>query len=107
RMVGFTVLAEPGAPSWFELHTKQYDAALAFYREVFRWDTHTVGDTPEFRYTTLFEGDAAAAGIMDSSGWGEGDSAWVIYFGVADADASTKRAVELDATVVQQPADTP
>ncbi len=50
---GFGVLGETGAPSWFELHTRDYQAAVAFYRNVFGWDTHVVSDTPQFRYTTL------------------------------------------------------
>ena len=33
---GFTVLNEHGAPSWFELHTRDHAAACAFYRSVFR-----------------------------------------------------------------------
>ena len=37
-----------------------YDASVAFYRDVFGWDTHTHSDTPEFRYTTLGDGDDAA-----------------------------------------------
>ncbi len=28
-------------PAWFELHTRAYDASVAFYRDVFGWDTHT------------------------------------------------------------------
>jgi predicted enzyme related to lactoylglutathione lyase len=106
QMAGFTVLAEPGAPSWFELHTGQYDNAVAFYREVFRWEPFTMADTPEFRYTTLFEGDAAAAGIVDNSTWGA-PTAWYVYFGTADADATAAKAVELGATVAQAPEDTP
>ena len=39
--------------------------SVAFYRDVFGWDAHTVGDTDEFRYTTLGEGETALAGIMD------------------------------------------
>ena len=58
---GFGVLGEPGTPSWFELHTRDYDATVAFYRDVFEWDTHTASDTPEFRYTTLGEGDDATS----------------------------------------------
>src|SRR5438477_12758442 len=42
---GFTVLNEHGAPSWFELHTRDHAAAVAFYRSVFHWDTDAVGDT--------------------------------------------------------------
>ncbi|MGH3621807.1 MAG: VOC family protein, partial [Sciscionella sp.] len=39
RHQGFGVLGEPGAPSWFELHTRDYEAAVGFYRTVFGWDT--------------------------------------------------------------------
>ena len=52
---GFEIRSEPGAPAWFELWTRDYDASVAFYRDVFGWDAHTAGDTDEFRYTTLGE----------------------------------------------------
>src|SRR5262249_14912652 len=41
---GFGILREAGAPSWFELHTRDYPAAVAFYREVFGWETHVLSD---------------------------------------------------------------
>ncbi len=106
---GFGILAEPGAPSWFELHTGEYAAAVAFYRDVFGWDTTVVGDTPEFRYTTLGEGDASLAGIMDSSGHlSDGTPPrWYTYFGVADTDAALARVVELGGTIVMPAEDTP
>jgi predicted enzyme related to lactoylglutathione lyase len=109
RHKGFGVVAEPGAPTWFELHTRDYDASVAFYRDVFKWDAHTSNDTPEFRYTTLGEGDAMAAGIMDATGFlPEGAPAhWSVYFGVADADATLGKVVELGGTVVQPAEDTP
>ena len=53
------VLAEPGAPAWFELHTRDYDTSVQFYKDVFGWDAKTMSDTPDFRYTTLGEGDNA------------------------------------------------
>ena len=66
---GFTVLGEHGAPGWFELFTRDHAAAVAFYRSVFRWDTNAVGDTDEFRYTTMRDpgGEDELAGIMDAS----------------------------------------
>ena len=59
---GFTVLGEHGTPSWFELFTRDHAAAVAFYRSVFRWETNTIGDTDEFRYTTMRDpsGDGGA-----------------------------------------------
>ncbi len=105
---GCGILAEPGAPAWFELHTQDYLATVAFYREVFGWDTHTMSDTPEFRYTTLLSGDDQQAGIMDASVWGgEVPAQWSIYFNVADADASIAQAVELGATLVLPAENTP
>ncbi len=106
---GFGVVAEPGAPSWFELYTTDYATAVGFYRDVFGWDTHVASDTPEFRYTTLGEGDTAAAGIMDASGFlPEGvPSHWTVYFGTPDTDASLQRVAGLGGSVVAGAEDTP
>jgi predicted enzyme related to lactoylglutathione lyase len=106
---GFTVLAEPGAPGWFELHTRDYDAALPFYRDVLGWDLHTTGDTPEFRYTTLGEGDDALAGMMDWSAMLPPGvpSHWVVYFVVEDTDAAVAKATELGGGTAMAPEDTP
>jgi predicted enzyme related to lactoylglutathione lyase len=106
---GIGVLGEPGAPSWFELHTRDYDASVAFYRDVFGWDTHVASDTPEFRYTTLGEGENQLAGIMDASGFlPDGMPArWYVYFGTADTDASLAMIVALGGSVVMPAEDTP
>lgn len=50
------------------MHTRDCRAAVDFYRNVFRWDTHVASDTPEFRYTTMRHGEDWLAGIMDASG---------------------------------------
>ncbi|MBV8950587.1 MAG: VOC family protein, partial [Actinobacteria bacterium] len=64
---GFGRYGEPGTPSWFQLNTREYDAAVAFLRDVFRWDTQSVSDAPEFRYTVLTVGDEQLAGVMDAT----------------------------------------
>jgi predicted enzyme related to lactoylglutathione lyase len=106
---GFGIFGEPGTPDWFELHTRDYDASIQFYRDVFKWDSHVVGDTSDFRYTTLGEGDGQLAGIMDASSFlPEGTPAsWSIYFGVADADASLTKIVDLGGSIVLPAEDTP
>jgi predicted enzyme related to lactoylglutathione lyase len=106
---GFGVFGEAGTPSWFELHTRDYDRAVAFYRDVFRWETDVVSDTPEFRYTTLKDGEAWLAGIMDAAGFlPEGVPAhWSVYFGVDDADAALAQVAELGGSVVLAAEDTP
>jgi predicted enzyme related to lactoylglutathione lyase len=106
---GFGIYDEPDTPAWFELHTRDYEAALAFYRAVFGWDTHTASDTPELRYTTLGQDEDALAGVMDASAFlPEGmPSYWTVYFRVADVDASGATATGMGATLLQGPDDTP
>jgi predicted enzyme related to lactoylglutathione lyase len=106
---GFGVVAEPGAPSWFELHTRAFDASVEFYRSVFKWDAHAMSDTPDFRYATLGEGDGALAGIMDAAGFlPEGSPAsWSVYFGTDNTDKSLARIVDLGGAIVQAAEDTP
>jgi len=108
---GFLTLDEPGSPSWFELHTRDHAASLAFYREVFGWDLELTEDTDEFRYATLRnpEGEGELAGVMDASGYlpaGE-PAKWSVYWEVADASASTARVVELGGAVVEDAVETP
>ena len=43
---GFEVRDEIGTPNWFELLTRDYDASVDFYRDVFKWDTHTQATRP-------------------------------------------------------------
>jgi predicted enzyme related to lactoylglutathione lyase len=108
---GFTVLGEHGAPSWFELHTREHAAAIEFYRTVFHWETDVVGDSDEFRYSTLRDpsGEGELAGVMDASAWlPEGVPAnWSVYWHVDDAGAAVARVSELGGSVVMDVESTP
>lgn len=105
---GFSVVGVPGTPNWVELHTRSYDEAVAFYRDVFGWETHAMSDTPEFRYTTLGKDDAAVAGIMDFSGEPADEPVgWTVYWGTDDCDASVAKALSLGGKVVRDAEDTP
>ena len=106
---GFGVLAEANAPSWFELHTREYEKSVDFYRDVFGWDAHTMSDAADFRYTTLGKDDGALAGIMDSAAMlpDGAPSHWAVYFGVEDTDAALSEIVALGGEVVIPAEDTP
>ncbi len=108
---GFTVSNEHGAPNWFELHTRDHAAAVAFYRSVFGWDTDVVGDSDEFRYTTMRHpgGDGELAGIMDATAFlPQGVPAhWSVYWAVDDADATVAKVKALGGSVVMDAEDTP
>ena len=108
---GFSAKNEPGAPSWFELMTRDYEPALAFYRSVFSWQTEVEGDTDDFRYTTLRDPSSndQLAGVMDASAFlPEGvPSHWSVYWDVVDIDASVATTQALGGVLVDGPKDSP
>ena len=106
---GFGELGGPGTPAYFELLTRDYGGAVAFYRDVFGWDGQVMGDTDEFRLTALRADGETIAGIMDGSGFlPEGEPpAWTIYVKVDDADATLATVTTLGGTVTQPAMDTP
>ncbi|MGO8876642.1 MAG: VOC family protein [Acidimicrobiales bacterium] len=108
---GFTVLNEPGSPDWFELHTRDHAAAVAFYRAVFHWDTDTVADSDEFRYTMMRDpnGEGEFAGIMDAASFlPEGVPAhWSVYWSVEDPVATVTKVEALGGSVVTDVQSTP
>jgi len=63
---GFEVIREAGAPVWHQLTTRDYHAAIGFYREVFGWRTEQLSDTNEFRYTTGWFGDLPADYVAEN-----------------------------------------
>jgi uncharacterized protein len=108
---GFSVIEEPGAPSWFELMTRDYATAVEFYRSIFRLDSSVMGDSDEFRYSTLVPtaGGREVAGIMDASGFlPEGlPGGWSIYWDVEDAAAAVAKVRSLGGSVLFDVEDTP
>jgi uncharacterized protein len=103
---GIASRGEPGAPAWFELLTGDYPRALEFYANAFGWDVHTVGDSDEFRYSTLGKDEEALAGVMDVSGTDDSEG-WSVYFATADTDATVAAAEEAGGAVVRAAEDTP
>ena len=108
---GFTVWEEHGTPSWFELYTRDLDAAATFYATVFRMEITAVADSGDFRYSTLrHPGDERElAGIMDASAvLPDGVAAhWTTYWEVDDVDATSARVAALGGSVLTEPADSP
>ena len=84
-------------------------ATVPFYRDVFRDDTQTLSDVPEFRYTTLMDGAEQVAGIMDAAAFlpESVPAHWSVYFGVDDADATLEKIVALGGSIIRPAEDTP
>ena len=107
---GFVVLDQPRAPSWFELHTHDYTAALDFYRAVFGWTTQVESDTDQFRDSTLVDpaDGTQLCGVMDAPWLPEGPAGeWTVYWETVDVDATVAEAVRLGGAFTDGPIDTP
>lgn len=106
---GTGVVGEAGAPVWHELHTREYARVVDFYRTVLGWDTAVLGDTDEFRYTTMESGGTSHAGVMDGRAFlPEGvPSTWQVYLGAEDVDATLAEVERLGGSVRQPAEDTP
>ncbi len=102
RHTGAELVNEPGSLTWNQLHTRDKDAAAAFYGAVFGW---TVGDFGGMGVWNL--GEKGIGGLMDMPP-GTPDEApafWITIFAVADADESVAKASELGGSVVSPPTD--
>jgi uncharacterized protein len=108
---GFTVLGVHGAPSWFELHTRDHAAAVSFYESVFHWQTTPVGNTDDFRYTVMRdpEGGEDLAGIMDAASFlPDGVPAhWSIYWEVDSVDRAIAQVESMGGSTVMGAEATP
>ncbi len=98
RHTGAAFVTEPGGWSWSQLLTRDKEAAIAFYGEVFDW---RLRDDPNWgEYIALGEegGEIAGATQMDDEFPPEVPPHWRVVFMVDDADAFVERAQQLGAT---------
>lgn len=109
-IVGTDLPRAAGSPVWFELMTKDFDAALPFYREVLGWDVQAYSEEgSDWRYVTNGTGENSVAGMGDAAGVFADDvpSAWRVVLGIADFDTALARIPELGGAVLDGPMDSP
>src|SRR3954462_3443986 len=122
---GAAVVNEHGSLNFNDLHTRDLDAAQAFYGAVFGWDLLTVGggamwalpgygDFLEQRNPGMREGMAQMGAperfedvVASVNPRSEGAPHWGVTFAVDDADAIAARAAELGGRVIVPPFDAP
>lgn len=83
---GSTIVNEPGTWTWTELMTRDVDAVLPFYAELFGWTYEDPNPDNDYRVIQL--GGRQIGGIMPmpEAVPAEAPSAWETYFNVADLD---------------------
>jgi len=105
---GAQVVNAPGALTWNEQMSHDFDAAKKFYSAVFGYEFEDMS-SEGFAYATFNRDGRPMGGI---GGYPQGVPAgipgsWTVYFGVADTDAAVEAASKAGGTVEHQPADTP
>ena len=98
---------KPGHGGWHELHTKDWEAALAFYRGQFGWDEAEAMDMGSMGTYLLFNfGSGEAVGGM----FNESDAPrpyWLYYFNVDDIEAAGKRVKANGGDMMMEPHQVP
>ncbi|GGZ33676.1 hydroxylase [Streptomyces inusitatus] len=110
---GLGVVGVPGSLCWLELYTPDTDAGLAFYTQVFGWETSSMpypdgsGSYP-LAHPSGTGGEAMFAGAVPVSADPTGSGPhWLPYFAVLDCDATAALARETGGTVHLPPVDLP
>lgn len=101
--IGARLVNQPGALAWNELASPDMDASAEFYRELFGWQTEPIeaGGMP---YLVIKTADGRSNGGIRPAAENE-PTYWLVYFGVADADATLTKAAELGGTKLMGPMD--
>jgi len=99
---------EPGAYSWTEFMTRDYEAGKTFYSELFGY-TFTEMGGDDFQYSTIdLDGrPVGGIGVLPAEVPAHVPPHWRVYFEVENTDAAVERIVELGGSVMRPPADMP
>lgn len=104
--------AEPAAGAlghtgWHELHSTDWEKALAFYARLFGWtkaDAHDMGAMGTYQ---LFAIDGVPAGGMLNSKNAGPRASWLFYFNVADIKEAVGRVTDNGGRILHDPAEVP
>lgn len=108
---GFNLARPPGVPFWHELHTRDFEGAIAFYRDLFGSKAEVVLDDGQMRYATLTPPGSpySVAGIADARAY-LADGAppiWDVYVRTADPDETARLIVAAGGKMLRPPESTP
>lgn len=102
--IGAELVNDPGALTMNQLTTTDTDAAPRFYSALFGWRFEVVSEDPQ-PFWSVLNGDRLNAGMMPAP---DGVPAhWLVYFTVADLDASIAQIGDTGGTVTVGPVPIP
>ncbi|WP_214324099.1 VOC family protein [Nonomuraea sediminis] len=106
---GAELVNEPVSFCWNELSTRDVDAATRFYSSVFGWTPVTQDMGGGMTYTEWHNNGKSIAGMLPMSPNYPATvpSFWMVYFAVADLDATIAKARDLGANILVDAMDAP
>jgi predicted enzyme related to lactoylglutathione lyase len=109
RHAGAGVTNEPGALIWTELQTTDEARTQAFYSALLGWAAKPEQMAAELRYTSFLAGGKPTCGMMPMPRTmpKHVPSFWMVYFGVADCDATATAAQRTSGKQHAPPQDIP
>jgi len=103
RSIGIRISNVPGAFCWADLNTGDAKAASAFYSGLLGWKFEP-GEHDTSGYLHIKNGDAFIGGVpAPDQRDPNAPPHWLLYFQVADCDASTAKAAEHGAKIFMPP----
>jgi predicted enzyme related to lactoylglutathione lyase len=100
---GIGIAGVPGTMCWADLSTPDVAAAKAFYEGLFGWKI-AAGEHDTSGYLHIQNGEAMIGGVPPSQHRNpKAPPHWLVYFQVADVDATAAKAQELGAKIWLQP----
>lgn len=103
---GAGLVKEHGSLVWSEVYAPDTAATVAFYGELFGWTAGSMEIPGGGTYTTFELNGETVGGTMPPPR-DDVPPHWHVWFASDDTDATAARAVELGATVVVDPTDSP
>ncbi|AXE90570.1 VOC family protein [Streptomyces sp. Go-475] len=94
----------PGSPCWLDLGAPDVPAAAAFYGAVLGWEYESMGESEDFEGGMFKKDGKTVAGLGKLTEEGA-RSAWMLYYCVTDADATTQAVRQAGGTVRVAPMD--
>lgn len=96
KHIGSGLVNTAGAVTWNELATRDPQAAMTFFGKVFGWEFQPAGND----YQTIQNKGRMNGGIIPmTEQWGDLPPHWMVYFSVADLDATVARVEELGGSI--------
>lgn len=95
--IGAEVMGDPNTLTWAECVSADLEKGRTFYTEVFGWEPQSMDDPSGGQYIVMNKDGQPVCGVMAPPG--EMPSFWLVYFAVANSDATVARARELGAEI--------